>query len=283
MQDYLDWKSSTTKNPDTVKHYSRWVRRFTQFLKGEEITLEKVIEFKRHLQGSYTKKGDLYSPKNIQYGLQLVRDYISYQMTMHGLEFPLKLLKIPQERSRSHYAVTYDEYRVMSELLPLNEPQGLQRRLMLALLWDTGMRVGELARLKISDITGRSALIHNEKNHRSRTIGWSQRTEELIRFYLPLRGNLNAEEDWLFVSFKWRPCKKFTTRQIERIVEEIRKEAKIDNLVRPHSFRHGFVHRQLAGGRPITTISQMLGHSTTFNVMAYAQLNSKEIKEAWGI
>lgn len=276
IQDYLEWKRSTTKNPATVKMYERWVRRYLQFLEGDKITLESIGRFRTYL--TIEKE---YSPKNIQYGLQLIRDYISYQITVHRLDFPLKLLKIPQERSNSHTPISYDEYQKMIDLLPLNEPVPLQRRLMLSLLWETGMRGGELLRLRISDLSEQQAVIHNEKNHRNRLIGWSENTEKLLRFYLPLRKNLPADADWLFVSFKYRPCRKMTVRQLERIVEELRKKIGTKNEIRPHSFRHGFVHRQLEAGKPITTIAQMLGHSTTLNVLTYAQLTGKEIREAW--
>lgn len=282
MQDYLNWKKSTTKNPQTVVHYERWVRRFHTFLGRETIdfTLEEVMKFREHLT---TIEGSN-SPKNIQFGMTLVRDYISYQVSLNNFYFPLKLLKIPQERSESHEPISYDEYLRMANLLPLNEPISLQRRLMIALLWETGMRGGELMRLKISDLRTKGAIIHNEKNHRSRLIGWSDRTEKMLKFYLPLRKQLECRDgDYLFVSFKWRPTKKLTTRQLQRIIEELRKKAGITTYVKPHSFRHGFVHRQLSLGRPITTISQMLGHSTPFNVMNYAKLTGKEIKEAWAM
>lgn len=275
MEDYLDWKRSTTKNPATPICYERWIKRYLAFLRGGEITLESVGQFRNHLQ----ELG--HSPKNIQFGSQLIRDYISYQMTVHNLDFPLRLLKIPQERSNSHPAVTQEDFDKMLILLPKIEAITLQRRLMITLLWETGMRVGELLRLKISDLQEKGTVIHNEKNHRSRRIGWSSETEELLQFYLPLRRHLKTDEDWLFVSFRWKPTRQLTTRQLQRIVEDLRKKAKLKNEIRPHSFRHGFVHRKLQEGKPVTTVAQMLGHSTTLNVLTYAQLNSKEIYEAW--
>lgn len=275
MQDYLEWKRSTTKNPATAKYYEMWVKRFLTFLGNRPITLENVGKFRAFL----LERG--YSVKSIQYGTQLVRDYISYQNTVHALNFPLGLLRIPTERSNSHPAITLDEFESMKSLLPKNEPQSLQRRLMITLLWETGMRVGELLRLRISDLKERGAIIHNEKNHRSRRIGWSQETEKLLQFYLPLRKHMKADEDYLFVSFRWKPSRKMTSRQVERIIEELRKKIGSPNKLRPHSFRHGFVHRQLEKRTPITTIAQMLGHSTTMNVLTYAQLNSREIIDAW--
>lgn len=279
MLDYLEWKRSTTKNPATVKQYASWIRRFHAFTKkdGVDFTLDDVMRFR-----TFLRQND-HAPKNIQYGTQLIRDYISYQVTMHGLQFPLKLLRIPQERSKSHYPITHEEYIAMLDVLPINEPMGIQRRLMISLLWDTGMRGGELLNLKIEDLKERSALIHNEKNHRNRLISWSERTDKLLKFYLPFRKHLITSEDYLFVSFKWKPARKLTTRQLERIVMETKNKAGLENPIRPHSFRHGFVHRQLRNKQSITTIAQMLGHSNTLNVLAYAQLTGSEIREAWGL
>lgn len=279
ISDYLDWKRSTTKNPGTVKMYAMWVKRFLKFLEGEPITLNRVMFFKAYLATLD------YSPRNVQYGLTLIRDFISYQMTMHGLEFPLKLLKIPQERSNSHHAITHGEYLRMKEVLPLNHPLTLQRRLMVSLLWDTGMRGGELLRLRISDIKGRSAVIQTEKNSRNRLVAWTEETDKVLRFYLPLRKELKTFEnnDYVFVSFSYAPRKKLTVRQLEMVFKKVCRDAGLPLYLRPHGMRHGFTHQQLAKRTPITTIAQMLGHSTVFNVLTYAQLASKEIEEAWGI
>lgn len=284
IEEYLLWKKQTTKNPNSWINYERWIKRFHLFLGRDncDFTLDDVLAFRKWLSES-TSSREAYSPKNIQYGMTLLRDYISYQMTISGFQFPLKLLKIPQERSNSHYAVTHPEYLKLINLLPLHEPKTLQRRVMLTLLWETGIRVGELLNLKLDDLKERGATIHNEKNHRSRIIGWSAETDKLLKFYLPLRRNLATKEPYLFVSFKWKPTRKMSSRNVQHFIEQLRKEAGLKNPVRPHSFRHGFVHRQLALGRPITTISQMLGHSTVFNILSYAQLSGTEIKEAWGL
>lgn len=275
-KEYLEWKKSYTK-VGTYPNYVRWINRFRQFLdrNDEHFTLEDVSRFRVFLSACE------YSPRNIQYGLYIIRDYLGYLTSLHGLNFPLKLFKIKQQRSKSHYAVTEEEFTRMIAILPQNEPIPLQRKLMLRMLFETGVRVGELTNLRLSDLQSRSAVIRNEKNHRNRIVGWSETTEKLLQFYLPLREQLDAEDDWLFISFKWKPCKKLSTRQLERIVCEIRKEAGLTNVVRPHSFRHGFVHRKLEEGVPITTVSQMLGHSSTMNVINYAQLSSLELRKAW--
>lgn len=277
MHNYINWKRSTVQ-ANTLKLYIRWVYFFTTVCNKEnDFKIEDIVSFKNFLERS------LYSPKNIQYGLSIIKDYINYLISVEGLDFPVHLFRIKQERSNSHVAVTHEEYIQMLKVLPPSEPQGLQRRVMFMMLYDTGMRVGELVSLKISDLKGRHAVINNEKNKRQRLVAWSEETNKFLKKYLLLREHLITTEDWVFMSFKWKSTRQLSTRQIERIVEQVRKSAKIERLIRPHSFRHGFVHRKLDEGKPVTTVAQMLGHSTTINVLTYAQLSSVEIRSAWDI
>lgn len=275
MQDYFQWKQSNTA-PSTLPNYERWIRRFHTFLNTNELHfgLEDIGRFKAELQKTY-------SPKNIQYGLSILRDYIGYNIAVHDFRFPLHLFKIKQERSNSHQPITKAQFELLFKAFPANTPQGLQRKLMLSMLFDTGMRVGELLSIKIQDLKNNFAVIHNEKNTRSRLIAWSERTELLLDKYVILRKHLLTKEEWLFVSFRYKPSRKMTSRQVERIVREACVIVGIKEPIRPHSFRHGFVHRKLEEGKPITTVAQMLGHASSMNVMNYARLTGKEIQDAW--
>lgn len=277
MQDYIKWKASTVI-PATLRAYIHWVGFFQTVLdKDAEYTLHDVAYFKNFLQEAN------YSPKNIQFGLHIIRDYINYLIAVEGLKFPIHLLRIKQERSNSHHPITEIEYQKMIAILPDYEPMPLQRKVMLMMLHDTGMRGGELLNVRLRDLKGNYVVINNEKNKRQRLVAWTDETHKMLKKYLHLRKELLAAEDYLFVSFKWKPTRKLTTRQLERIVTETRKKAKIKTIIRPHSFRHGFVHRRLKEGKPVTTVAQMLGHTTTMNVLTYAQLSSKEIHEAWDL
>lgn len=278
MLDYFTWKRSNVA-ASSYKNYEHWVKRFIEFHPDiEHIGLDDIARFKDFLQA----KG--YSPKNIQYGLSIVRDYIGFQVNAYGLDFPLKLFRIKVERSNSHHPLTIEEYRTMIHNTPATSPQGVQRRLMLQMLWDTGMRGGELLRLRISDLRKlKHALIENEKNYRSRLVAWSEDTTFLLSIYLLIREEIESSEDYLFVSlFRKNPAKmQLTMRGLQIIVKDASKG--LEEKISPHSFRHAFVHRKLDEGKPITTVAQMLGHSTSLNVMTYSQRSGPEMQEAWGI
>lgn len=273
MKEYLAWKKSYL-SPVSYPNYERWTIRFFSFI-GRDISklaLDDLQRFKDFL----IIKG--YSPKNIEYGLSIIRDFLSYQNDVHPLNFPLKRFKIRRERSIPHYAITEDEYRAIRYAMRDENPIGIQRQLMIGILWDTGVRVGELMRLKVKDLRHREAVIENEKNQKRRLIMWSEETQKLLERYLVLR---HSPAEWLFTPFGSSQDSHMSSRNLEKILEEIRVRAGIINKITPHSFRHGFVHRQLAQNVPITTVAQMLGHSTSLNILTYHQLSGTEVKEAW--
>lgn len=277
MKDYLEWKKSTLE-PCSYHNYERWVTRFLKFLKKpiSELKLEDIGLFKQYL------KSIPYSPRNIQYGLSIIRDFIGYEVAIHNLAFPLKFFKIHTERSNSHYAITESEYYVMLATFMPTSPRKVQRRLMLQMLWDTGMRGGELLRMRISDIKDlREAIIENEKNKRNRLVAWSAETTWLLKLYLTMREEIHCTEDYLFVSFSLKNPTKMNMRTLQLIIKTATRQ--LDNKISPHSFRHGFVHRHVKDGKPITMIAQMLGHSTPLNVHAYAQMSGLETRMAWNL
>lgn len=278
MLDYFTWKKSNVAE-SSYPNYERWVNYFLEFHNDiEHVSLNDIAHFKNYLFA----KG--YSPKNVQYGLSIIRDFLGYQVAACGLNFPIKLFRIKIERADSHTPITREQYQYMLHRVPATSEEGVQRRLMLQMLWDTGMRGGELLRLRISDLRKLThALIENEKNYKSRLVAWSEDTTYLLSIYLPIREKVNSAEDYLFVSlYRKGPNKmKLTMRALQLLVKAASKG--LEESLSPHSFRHGFVHRKLDEGQPITTVAQMLGHSTSLNVMTYSQRSGPEMRQAWGI
>lgn len=281
-KDYIEYKRSHIA-PSTAETYERWVIRFSQFMRK---TLKKDVflfelqdftQFQTHLH----KCG--YAPANIQLGLQVVRGYLSYLHALGHIQVPVNLLKVKRERTQPHYAITKDEYVRMVDSLDESQPVQLQRKLIISMLWDTGMRVSELLSLRESEVGERCTLIWNRKNTNKRLVAWSKRTHTLLQKYLRVRKQRDITSDWLFsslVSLRDAPLSK---RQVEYVVRSVSNHVGIQNKVRPHSFRHGFVHVKLSQNVPIPTIAQLLGHTSVFNVMNYSQLSSNEIREAWGV
>lgn len=273
--DYLKWKDSYVRNRATVKAYEVWINRLNTFIDKPpiEITLGDITEFRDSLR-------DRYAPKNIQYGMTIIHDYLKFQMA-HGLQFPIALFKVKAERANSHYPITEKEYLKLLDSLQPQSPRDLRNLVMIRILWETGIRAGELVSMKMLNMGKCGCRINTEKNIYERNIYWSFETDELLRFYLKQRRNLKTDSPNIFVSMSRNGSGSLSVRSVERMLEEILRERRMNKKIVPHSFRHAFVHRQILRGVSEPVVANMVGHTSTNTIMTYSKLSSRELAKAW--
>lgn len=263
---YLEWKASYTLS--AARTYKRWVLRFQQFTNKapEALTIGDWTAFALSLHGRY-------APKCVEYALNVIHNYLRFWHEQGRLRLPLYLVRVKQARAVSHNAITDGEY---AQFMETAKRQGsLRDRAMFMLLHDTGMRVGELAKLQVEQIEpDKSAVIDTEKTLEKRRVFWNEDTDNVLQQYLAERVNSGPDSDWLFPGRK--PGSFLTVRSIERIMDEVWAAAKIERRLTPHSFRHGYIHRLAALGVPDAIIAQLVGHSTPHTIAHYTKLSRPE-------
>lgn len=267
IQEYLDWKASYTTT--AVRSYARWVRRFQEFTNKapEALVIGDWTAFALSLRGRF-------APKCVEFALNIVHNYLRFWHEQGRLRLPLYLVRVQAARPCSHNAITETEYQRMLEVLRCrNNRRDLA---LIMLLHDSGMRVGELARLEIEQIEeDASAVIDTEKTIQRRRIFWNKETDQVLHNHIVERFNAGPETAWLFAGRTG--CEgHLTVRSIERIVDETCAAAGIERRLTPHSFRHGFIHRLAALGVPDAVIAQLVGHSTPHTIAHYTKLSRPE-------
>ena len=173
------------------------------------------------------------------------------------------------------------KYLKESELKRLLEsPKRMRDRLIIKLMYETGMRVGELAALTIGDVdleSGEITIQHAKRHHEGRKVpivnSW---TKTMIRDYIGTRKN---RKDPLFVSNKRGPLSR---RQIERLVHNYGSEIGLDKDKRhPHVLRHTHAVHALKSGIDLRTLQQNLGHSSIEVTAIYLTMDIDDRKEEY--
>ncbi|QBO35781.1 integrase [Periweissella cryptocerci] len=144
------------------------------------------------------------------------------------------------------------------------------------MLASTGIRVGELARMNISDVNfeERSSIVLGKGNSQ-REIYFDARTKLHLMQYL---GTRKDNGDAVFVS-KYQPNSRLTINAIESIVKELGINAKINKL-HPHKFRRTLATRAIDKGMPVEQVQRLLGHVRIDTTMQYALVNQTNVKNA---
>ena len=142
----------------------------------------------------------------------------------------------------------------------------------------TGLRVSEIAALKLEDIDlkrgGNSLVVRHGKGNRLRQVKFSSSLKTLIQDYLDYR---TSDSSYLFVSE--RQDHMFPTA-IQKVFKKWAKKAGLPARYSIHSCRHYYASALLRVSKNLRLVQQQLGHSNPSTTTVYAFALDEEITEA---
>lgn len=156
----------------------------------------------------------------------------------------------------------------------------LKHRAALSVAYGAGLRVAEVAALKVGDIDSERMLIRVErgKGGRYRNAMLSPDLLTLLRAWWKEghRQGVMLPGGWLFPG--QNPIRSITTRQLSRVVEGAAKTAGITKRVSPHTLRHSFATHLLEDGVDIRVIQVLLGHAKLDNTALYTKVATRTVR-----
>lgn len=145
---------------------------------------------------------------------------------------------------------------------------------MIDLLYSTGIRVGELVRLNVTDINfeERECIVFG-KGDKERRVYFDAKAKLHLKAYLEARTDENPA---LFVTLD-APHERLKISGVEIRLRELGRRLQIDK-VHPHKFRRTMATRAIDKGMPIEQVQKLLGHSQIDTTMQYAIVNQTNVK-----
>lgn len=267
---YLAWKGTYAKEK-TVKNYKPWINKFNDLIgkKLEDIDLEDMIKYSSFLKENY-------APKSVTMGMNVMKNFFVFWKRRREMAIIIEDIRVPRTRSNSHEPITSKDYALMLAEIDVNEFAGARDNVIIRMLYDTGMRIGELCSLDASniDLDSQSCVTETEKTDKTRMVFWGKDTNEFMKYYLLERSeNAKEGERALFINLAGS---RLTTRSSERIIQKYLHLAKIDKKIVPHSFRHGKAHTILDNGGTVKDVQYILGHQSPVSSFSYLNFNDIE-------
>jgi len=223
-----------------------------------------VDEIKAYLIYERDKKGHSSSTVNLRVcGLKYYFRFVVDRLDL--------VVKIPNPRIQKYNT----EILSLEELKELqNCCRDMRQLLILNMLYDTGIRVRELIRVRASDFDKhhRTIAIRNSKGHRTRVVHYGEGLRETLNKYCKALGGVPVNT--LLESYKEKD-KPLTLRGVQYIVRQIVKRSGIKKKISPHTFRHTYAVHYLNSGGTLFHLQKLLGHSnltTTLHYLKYAKL-----------
>lgn len=157
---------------------------------------------------------------------------------------------------------------------------GMRDQAMLEILYGSGLRVSELASLKLGNINlDQNCLTVTGKGNKTRTIPFGSYAREKLIYYLTkIRPQMtgNRETQIVFLS---QMGGGFTRHGIWKLITKCARAAGITKRVTPHTLRHSFATHLLEGGADIRAVQEMLGHVSISTTQIYTHLNRSFVKQ----
>lgn len=206
----------------------------------------------------------------------LDRDYLLPKNPMK------KIRQLKNNRKAKEYISDEDFKRLIGQL---DKSYFSEHRdfVMIILMIDTGMRLGECSLLLVEDVNLAKKQVflraENTKGRKDRIVFFSPKTETILRRWLQFKDRY-AESDYLFpVKYSGAAI---GVSNFETNFKKYLKRAALNESISPHCLRNNFAKRCLMNGMDIFTLSKILGHSSVrVTEEAYLDLNSDDIQKRY--
>jgi integrase/recombinase XerC len=158
--------------------------------------------------------------------------------------------------------------------------EGVRNRLIMEMLYDTGLRRSELANIKLTEVDFELQLIKvTGKGNKQRMIPFAERLKDMMIMYLEKRNEIvSVENNWFFVRKNEKPLSPAIIYNIVRArLSEIPMLAKRS----PHVLRHSFATDMLNNGAELNAVKELLGHSSLASTSVYTHITFEELKKMY--
>lgn len=269
-EDFKNYLKQNQKSSSTVIAYGKDIEQLIHFL--EELEKQHIHEVSKEdieaFLGKLTTDG--YTPKSVSRKINSTRTFYRFlKVNEYITDDPSLLVSHPKYQLAPPRILTPTEYRALRDAAR----NDARMSAVIELLLQTGIRIGELANLKLSDVQKDALHIEPYEKHEERTVPLNKRSQEALKKYMDIRPNVSDEH--LFVTKSGKP---FLIRNIRTAIERYFRLAEIKDA-KVNDLRHTFVAHHLKHGVSLVLLSKVLGHkrlSTTERYLQYVPERGKE-------
>lgn len=267
LNGFLQAKEVEGCSPKTLAYYQATIEHMNMMI-GKEPTVITTDDLRSYLRDYETTRNS--SKITIDNIRRILSSYFSW------LEDEDYIVKSPVRRIRHVRAPKPIKETFTDEQLELvrNSCEKKRDLAIVDLLTSTGMRIGELVRLNISDINfiERECIVTG-KGNKQRHVYFDARTKLHLQQYLETRRDSSQA---LFVSLN-SPASRIGIGAVELRLRRIGRKAEVAR-VHPHKFRRTLATQAIEKGMPIEQVQKLLGHAKIDTTMHYAMVNQSNVK-----
>ncbi len=260
---------SQGKSGFTIVAYKKDLEQFIGYLSSREINDIRDVK-KPEIEGFITKLiTENYTKKSASRKLNSIRTFFRHLKNSNVIEQNPSLdVSHPKYIQTPPRIFSKLEYRAIRDV----SKEDPRTYAIVEILLQTGVRIGELTNIYISDVKDSVLIVRGYGKSVGREVPLNPSVKKAVIDYLAVRGPQSSEEDLLFVT---RTGKGLLIRNVRQIIMRCFKEVGIENAT-INDFRNTFIAHQLMAGYSIDYIAKIVGHKRLSSTERFLSL----VKEA---
>lgn len=277
--EYLEYQKKYSAN--TVEAYAKDLEELENYLKEKKVDYRKmeysdVTDYLIYLSGKKMKSS------SVNRHLSSIRSFYAYMLKCDEVDnSPFNLISGPKKEKKLPNYLQYDEF--LDLLKACDETSlGVRNRMILELLFASGVRVSELVNIKISDIDFKNREIKIfGKGKKTRIVYFNKTCQEVMsKYVIEARQDLLKGKrcDFLFVNHLGNAL---TRRGVADILEKLIMKSSIKHKISPHTLRHTFATLLLSEGMDIREVQELLGHARLSTTSIYTHVSNEELRRVY--
>lgn len=244
----------------TIKCYLLHNQHFLEFIEKPEATISEQ-DLKKYL-------AHLLAEKNLSASsVALVRSALLFNYNQI-LKKGFMNISTPKIEKKLPVYLSKEEVKKMLELAP-----SLKSKMVVEMLYSSGLRVSELLSLKINDL--------NLADRTGKTLGKGNKERMFILSERVINHLDKYIKEYKITNFLFpgQDQQQMQSRNVQKIISNLAQKAGINKKVTPHKLRHSFATHLLNSGVNIRIIQELLGHSNLQTTQIYTHVSLEEIKK----
>lgn len=283
ISNFIKYLKNEKRYPEnTITSYTNDLNKYKEFIEYKKINYlniskEEIRLFLKHLDNIQMSKT---SVSRILSSLRHFYSYLVLEGKVKTNQF--KLISNPKKEKKLPNFLQPNEMMQILDSLKRETPLEKRNRLIIELLYATGIRVSELTNINIKDIDISSKEIKiTGKGSKDRIVYFGDYAKEYLINYLeegrPSLSN-NKSSNKLLLN---KDGGDLSARSVEDIVNKAVEEAALKHKISPHVLRHTFATDMLNNGADLKSVQELLGHSSLSTTQIYTHITNERLRSVY--
>lgn len=279
---FAGYQYSQNRSQHTVVAYQTDLVQFFRFaaqeqgLEPEMLTIGSIdVYIVRSFLGVLAEHG--LARKSMARKLAALRSFFKFLCRKELLEInPVQRVASPKLGRKLPHFLYLDQVEGLLRATDCSNLLGCRDRVILEVLYGSGLRVSELISLNRESLDLESGLIRVlGKGSKERVVPVTNYAIEAIGTYLGKRADHHPA---LLLNYQGS---RLSDRSVRRILDKLVSKISLEQHVNPHMLRHSFATHLLDGGADLRSVQELLGHQKLSSTQIYTHLTRERLKEVF--